>query len=122
MVFRSQAGLIGITNDVRPVSCFDSPDTCDHTPSVLQRFPRNYRYGNRNSRTADNAYSLQFINRLEFFLNSKVLGEHHVQLKDNLITQQDNFRRSVAGRLHLRAQRHRPRLPHRILLQRSAGR
>jgi hypothetical protein len=97
MVFRSQAGLIGITNDIRPISCFDSPDTCDHIPSIQQRFPRNYRYGNRNSRTADNAYSLQFINRLEFFLNSKALGEHHVQLKDNLITQQDNFRRSVPG-------------------------
>ncbi len=97
MVFRSQAGLIGITNDVRPISCFDSPTTCDHTPTILQRFPRNYRLGNRAGRTADNAYSLQFINRLEFFLNSKVLGEHHVQLKDNLITQQDTFRRSVPG-------------------------
>ena len=97
MVFRSQAGLIGITNDVRPVSCFDSAETCDHTPSILQRFPRNYRYGNRASRTADNAFTLQFINRLEFFLNSRVFGEHHVQLKDNLITQQDNFRRSVPG-------------------------
>jgi hypothetical protein len=97
MVFRSQAGFIGIDGEVKPVSCFESPDTCDHTPTVLQRFPRNYRFGNRALRTRDEAYSLQFINRLEFFLNSKVFGEHHIQLKDNLITQQDVFRRAVPG-------------------------
>jgi hypothetical protein len=97
MVFRSQAGLIGTTNDIRPVSCFEDPENCDHTPTTLQRFPRNYRYGNRANRTADETFSLQFINRLEFFLNSKIFGEHHIQLKDQLLTQRDILRRSVPG-------------------------
>jgi Carboxypeptidase regulatory-like domain len=97
MVFRSQASLIGTTNDIRPVSCFESPDTCDHTPSILQRFPRNYRYGNRNGRTAGNGYAIQLVNRLETFLSSKTLGEHHLQLKDNVLTRWNIDRRSVPG-------------------------
>ena len=97
MVFRSQAGLIGITGEVKPVRCVDEPGTCDFINPIVQKFPRQYTLNNRTSHTRDEAYSLQFINRLEFFLNSRVLGEHHVQLKDNLITQQDIFRRSVPG-------------------------
>jgi hypothetical protein len=97
MVFRSQAGLIGINGEVKPVRCVDEPGTCDFINPIIQKFPRQLVMNNRNSHTRDDAYSLQFINRLEFFLNNKVLGEHHVQIKDNLITQTDTFRRSMPG-------------------------
>jgi hypothetical protein len=97
VVFRSQAGLTGTTNDIRPTLCFDSPQTCDHTPTILQRFPRNYRYGNRGGRTSSYGYAIQLVNRLETFLSSKALGEHHVQLKDNVLTRWNINRTSVPG-------------------------
>jgi hypothetical protein len=97
MVFRSQLGFVGVTGQVKPVSCVDDPGHCDFINPIVQKFPRNYTFNNRTSRTRDEAYSIQFINRLEFFLNSKAFGEHHVQIKNNLITQQDFFRRSVPG-------------------------
>ena len=97
MVFRSQVGFIGITGQVKPVLCVDDPGHCDFVNPIVQRLPRQYTFNNRTSHTRDEAYSIQFINRLEFFANSKALGEHHVQVKNNLITQQDIFRRSVPG-------------------------
>ena len=97
MVFRSQAGFIGITGEVKPVLCLDDPDHCDHINSVTQKSPRQFVLQNRNNHSRDEAYSLQFINRLEFFFNHRVLGEHHVQIKDNLIAQTDIFRKSTPG-------------------------
>ena len=97
MIFRSQAGLIGINTEVKPVMCRKSPETCDFVNPVVQRIPRRYVTNNRNGRSRNDGYSLQFINRLEFFLDSKVLGEHHVQLKNNLITQIDTNRTSMPG-------------------------
>ncbi len=98
MVFRSQAGLIGINGEVKPVRCVDEPGHLRlHQPDHPEVPPATAAMNNRNSHTRDDAYSLQFINRLEFFLNSKALGEHHVQIKDNLITQTDTFRRSMPG-------------------------
>jgi hypothetical protein len=54
-------------------------------------------YGNANDHQKNDVYAFQFINRLEFFANSKVLGEHDIQLKDNLIGQLEINRKSVPG-------------------------
>jgi hypothetical protein len=97
IVFRSQAGLVSTSADYYPNRCVDEKDVCDFIPAVIQKYPRMQTYQNATTHDRNNLLSFQFINRLEFFLSSRALGEHDVQIKDNLITQDQTDRRSVPG-------------------------
>jgi hypothetical protein len=52
---------------------------------------------NATSHDHNDLRSVQFINRLELFWNNRHLGEHNLQLKNNLITQNSVDRSSVPG-------------------------
>jgi hypothetical protein len=101
IVFRSQIGLSTLNNRFYPSRCDDEPDTCDHIAGITQREVqgqlRTAYLENSQLHQRDDAYSFQFINRLEFFFITKHLGEHNIQIKDNFMAQQDIFRRSVPG-------------------------
>jgi hypothetical protein len=97
LVFRSQAGIITLQNHFFPNSCDTSPVECDLSPATVQKFPRTKTVGNATGHDKNDVYSFQFLNRLELFANSRRLGEHDIQLKDNLIGQQEIFRHSVPG-------------------------
>jgi hypothetical protein len=97
VVFRSQAGLVSTSADYYPNRCVDEPDVCDFIPAIIQKYPRMQTYQNATQHDRNNLISFQFINRLEFFHQSRALGEHNVQIKDNLITQNQTDRRSVPG-------------------------
>jgi hypothetical protein len=97
IVFRSQAGFINNQRHTYPQSCDLDPIGCDHMPSSAQLFPSRLRSGNLDIHERLSTYSFQFANRLEFFLNRKALGEHHIQLKDHYVRQGDVSRRSVPG-------------------------
>jgi Carboxypeptidase regulatory-like domain len=100
VVFRTQAG-VGLANSHNyPRSCLTNPEGCDYEPATTQTFPKSYTFGNAINHSASDAYFFQFVNRLEFFLNSAALGEHDVQLKDNLMLQRDISYRSVPGNVN----------------------
>ena len=97
IVFRSQAGMVNTSAEYYPERCVKEPEVCDHIPAIIQRQPRQQTYQNGTYHDRNNLLSLQFINRLELFLNAGALGEHTVQIKDNLITQQQVDRKSIPG-------------------------
>jgi hypothetical protein len=97
LVFRSQAGIITLNNRFAPTSCSESPSTCDFIVPTVETNSPGQTLNNATSHDANDVYSFQFINRLEYFANSKALGEHDVQVKDNLIGQQEINRHSVPG-------------------------
>jgi hypothetical protein len=90
LVLRSQvAYMIPISQHIYPRLCADQPVECRHTPAVRNSFPRATEYGNDRQETREEQYSVQFQNRVEWFLTSKTLGEHALQLKDNFYAEQD---------------------------------
>jgi hypothetical protein len=95
IVFRSQAGVSVVNSHNSPDSCSRNPD-CDFVAATRQNLPKQYHYGNAIGHTASQAYMAQLVNRLEFFV-SGVMGEHDIQLKDNLMLQNDDNYRSVPG-------------------------
>ncbi|HXU81967.1 MAG TPA: hypothetical protein VN914_11260 [Polyangia bacterium] len=97
VVFRSQAGVISLNNRFNPTSCSDDPATCDFIPPTVDTYPPGQTLNNATTRDANDVYSGQFINRLEIFANSKAMGEHDIQLKNNTIWQNEINRRSVPG-------------------------
>jgi hypothetical protein len=97
IVFRSQAGVAVANSHNAPDSCNQNPSGCDYIPATTQTYPKSYTYGNAINHSASNATFFQFINRLEFFVNSRAFGEHDVQLKDNVMLQSDTSYRSEPG-------------------------
>jgi hypothetical protein len=97
LVFRSQAGYIHNQRHTFPELCVTDPDHCDFVPQTAQIFPARLRSGNFETHELLGTFSLQFANRLEWFASHKVLGDHHIQLKDHYIRQSDDSRRSVPG-------------------------
>jgi hypothetical protein len=97
IIFRSQAGVAVANAHNKPDSCGASPDTCDFIPATKQTFPKSYTFGNAINHSASQATFFQFVNRLEFFVNNRALGEHDVQLKDNVMFQSDTNYKSEPG-------------------------
>ena len=63
----------------------------------MQTFPRTQRWGNNNNHTRTDLYSLQFINQLDYFLPSRLLGEHNFQIKNRFYTEKDVRKQSRPG-------------------------
>jgi len=97
IVFRTQAG-VGVANSVNsPDSCHEDPAACESTPATKQIYPKSLTFGNAINHSASQGTFFQFVNRLEFFANTRALGEHDVQLKDNLMLQRDVSYKSEPG-------------------------
>jgi hypothetical protein len=88
LVFRSQVGFIWIPQHIYPRSCESEPDTCDFEPRRIQKLPRTQEYGNNREHRREETTSIQFQNRLEFFVDD-LFGNHAVQLKNNFYMERD---------------------------------
>jgi hypothetical protein len=89
VVLRSQvAYMIPISQHIYPRLCADQPVECLHEPAMRNNFPRAQEFGNDRQHTREEQYSVQFQNRLEWFISSRT-GEHALQLKDNFYAEQD---------------------------------
>jgi hypothetical protein len=101
IVFRSQAGYVWGASQFRPTSCLEDPVACMHVPGITQKLTgglqRNQYLNNAQLDNGNETFAFQFINRLEFFINSKTLGDHNILLKNNFMTQKDVAYRSVPG-------------------------
>jgi Carboxypeptidase regulatory-like domain len=97
LVFRSQAGVTTVPQHIFPHRCQESPIDCDNIVPVVQRLPVQQNLTNDTQHQRNDDYVFQFINRLEWFVSSKSLGEHNVQVKDNFYLEQLINRTSVPG-------------------------
>jgi hypothetical protein len=96
IVFRSQAGIAWTAVQNTPDSC-DQGGGCDDVAATKQTYPKSLTFGNAINHSASSSSLIQIVNRLEFFANSRALGDHDVQLKDNLMLQRNTSYRSVPG-------------------------
>jgi hypothetical protein len=96
IVFRSQAGIAWTAVQNTPDSCGEGGG-CDDVAATKQTYPKSLTFGNAINHSASSSSLIQIVNRLEFFANSRALGDHDVQLKDNLMLQRNTSFRSVPG-------------------------
>jgi hypothetical protein len=97
MLLRSQVGTTFIPEHIYPSLCKTEPDECDHRIPYLQTSPRTQRWGNHNNHTLTDILSFQAVNHLDYFAESKLLGEHNFQLKDRFYTERETRRQSRPG-------------------------
>ena len=119
LIFRSQIGFTTVPMHIYPARCEDEPVACDHTPAVIQRFPKRQDLQNNSNHQRDDRYSLQFQNRLDWMLSSRRFGEHALQLKNNFYSEQDIRRVSRPGDAVIELNGIHPRRQDDLLLQRS---
>jgi len=97
VIFRSQAGVAWANTENFPDSCYGEGTSCDDRPATVQTFPKSLTMGNDPNHNQNPATFVQVVNRLEYFASGKGLGEHDLQLKDNLQIQHDSNYKSVPG-------------------------
>jgi len=96
IVFRSQVGGVWVAGKNVPTTCDINPN-CDFISGTKQTFPKSLTFGNDTNHSESRNGMIQIVNRLEFFANSRTLGEHDVQLKDNLMLETDTNYKSIPG-------------------------
>jgi hypothetical protein len=89
VVLRSQAGITYFGEHIFPETCVDQPDTCDYVQPVRQSFPRGQEWGNNEEHTQNDAFHVQLANRLDWFLENKVIGEHNLKFSSTVFSERD---------------------------------
>jgi hypothetical protein len=97
VVWRSQVAGTAIPQHIWPTTCNSDPANCDFIPSATNKFPRTTLFGNNNNHERDDLWSIQFQNRLDWFLSTKSAGEHNIQLKDDFYAELETRRFSKPG-------------------------
>ncbi len=97
LVFRSQVGLTYYGEHIVPALCDSDPANCNFTLQERQSVPINQEWYNSDEHKLNETYNVQLVNRIEWFLASKIFGEHAVQLRSNYLTEQEIARTSTPG-------------------------
>ncbi len=95
--FKSQVGFQKFWVEIAPERCWGEPDTCEHTPQLRQTYPRTLFLGNYHERFQDVNQSVEIINTLEWYVSSKVFGEHAVKAKSRIFNATYERLSSVTG-------------------------
>jgi hypothetical protein len=95
--FRSQVGYGHISEDRKPERCRLEPEICDHIPQIRDQFPRDIRKQNFDQRRRRIDQTGEFINAIEWFLHSKVFGEHNLKARSRLYWERYEEARSTPG-------------------------
>jgi hypothetical protein len=96
LIFRSQVGGTTVPQHIYPQQCNDNPD-CDNVAPIVNIYPKSQTLNNDTRHQRNDDYVFQFINRLEWFLSGRGVGDHSLQLKDNFYLEQIINRSSVPG-------------------------
>ncbi len=97
LFLRSQVGFHQRWNETAPQRCFSDPVQCDHIPQVRQTFPTTLYFGNYELHSQTVNRSLEVINQLEWFLHSKVFGEHSLKAKSRFYGELSEVAESTPG-------------------------
>jgi hypothetical protein len=97
LFFKSQIGAQRFLRTYKPENCRHEPETCLVTPPKQQLFPRAFGYNNyeRVNQLLDR--SIEFVNTLEYFAQTKRFGEHSVKLSSRFLTRSYETTDGVPG-------------------------
>jgi hypothetical protein len=79
LFFKSQLGAQRFFRQMRPEGCLHDPDGCLDVVPRQQLFPRPYYYGNYDHINQLIDKSVEFVNTLEWFVQTRVAGEHSLK-------------------------------------------
>ncbi len=97
MIFRSQLGSNMVPNHTYPRLCRDNKD-CAFVVPVANTFPRTVYYNNSpNPDQVSALYSIELVNRLEWFVDTKTLGEHNIRLSNTYRIEKETIMTSRQG-------------------------
>jgi hypothetical protein len=78
--FKSQVGWQRFLRQQRPESCYDDESTCYDIMPKAQIFPRTVNFGNYDKINQLDDRSLELVNTLDWYVQTRRLGEHSVKL------------------------------------------
>jgi len=96
LIFRSQLGVQSFTNESAPQLCDSDPELCDHLPQIRQINPVRFLQ-NRDFHGFQTSETLEFKNKLEYFLDSKTFGNHSITLTGRFYGAQRENKESTPG-------------------------
>jgi hypothetical protein len=97
LVLRSQAGVTYFGEHIFPELCVTQPVDCLHIPGIKQSFPQDQEWINSDAHVRNDAVHVQFVNRLDWFLESKTFGEHNFKVQSTVFSERDIETTSVPG-------------------------
>jgi hypothetical protein len=89
LVLRVQAAYSRRPQHWYPASCGTDPAGCDFTPAVVNNLPAHIETGNDPNHQRWDLDVYQAATSLQWFVDTKHLGEHSFVLKDNFYTEQE---------------------------------
>ncbi len=96
LVFRSQLGVVMWPEHIYPRLCATNPN-CDFVVPVANTYPRTVYYNNSNNHQRNDTSSIELINRLEYFLDTKSFGEHDIKVSDTFRAERQVMRQARPG-------------------------
>jgi len=94
---RSQVGFQQRWQEIGPQRCFSDPEQCDDIPQIRQSTPRDLRFGNFDVHSQTVSRSVEVVNQIEWFLHSKVLGEHSLKARSRFFGELQEVAESTPG-------------------------
>jgi hypothetical protein len=96
-VLRSQLGVTYYGDHFFPARCAQEPEDCDHFGPVRQTFPLAQETINNDRHLRNDTIDVQFVNRYDWFLETRRAGEHALSLRSTFFTEQETDRTSTPG-------------------------
>ncbi len=87
LFLRSQVGVQESRDMRQPMRCSSDPIDCDNIPQLRNSFPRALRLNNNELHQQTIKRSVEVVNQLEWFANSKTWGDHNVKLRSRVFDQ-----------------------------------
>jgi hypothetical protein len=97
LFFKSQIGFGLRQEGQSPQSCLVDPVACLHTPGVVQTIPQTINLANYSLLQQDDIKQIEFVNEVQWFLNTKVLGDHAIKVQSRYYTQGQSVAQATPG-------------------------
>jgi hypothetical protein len=96
-VLRSQLGVTYYGEHMFPARCSREPVACDHAAPVRQSFPLAMETINNDRHLRNDTVDIQFVNRFDWFLETRRAGEHGLSVRSTFFTENETDRTSTPG-------------------------
>jgi hypothetical protein len=97
LFFKSQIGFGVRQEGQSPQSCLIDEEACQNTPALVQTRPQTLNLRNWNTLSLDDIKQIEFVNEVQWFLNSKLLGDHAIKLQSRYYTQGQSIFQGTPG-------------------------
>jgi hypothetical protein len=99
MFFKSQVGVQRFFRTYRPQNCEVDPDTCMDIAPTEQLFPRRVAYTNYDRLEQLLDHQFEFVNTLEYFLQTQKWGEHSLKFTSRFLQRNYEITAGVPGNM-----------------------